>query len=103
MNLSKRSKTEMDIYERPIFATPPRRLQDISFADDKSMRKLKEFSYGSDFTPRKSRETQSEDDCACLCGLPNKKYCMLTSLSGKDHHGNRKKIVWAPMSICKVL
>ena len=52
-------------------------------------------------TPRKVRDTSSEDEC-CTCGLPNKKYCMLASLSRKERE-HRRKIVWAPMSICKVL
>lgn len=52
-------------------------------------------------TPRRVKDTSSEDEC-CTCGLPNKKYCMLASLSRKERE-HRKKIVWAPMSICKVL
>ena len=52
-------------------------------------------------TPRRVKDSSSEEDC-CTCGLPNKKYCMLASLSRKERE-HRKKIVWAPMSICKVL
>ena len=52
-------------------------------------------------TPRRVKETSSEEDY-CTCGLPNKKYCMLASLSRKERE-HRKRIVWAPMSICKVL
>ena len=52
-------------------------------------------------TPRKVKDMSSEEEC-CTCGLPNKKYCMLASLSRKERE-HRRKIVWAPMSICKVL
>lgn len=55
----------------------------------------------SPLTPRRGKEASSEEEC-CTCGLPNKKYCMLASLSRKERE-HRKKIVWAPMSICKVL
>lgn len=52
-------------------------------------------------TPRKVKDTSSDEEC-CTCGLPNKKYCMLASLSRKERE-HKRKIVWAPMSICKVL
>ncbi|KAL4237073.1 hypothetical protein ACF0H5_005457 [Mactra antiquata] len=97
------SLSELSMVESPDL--PTRSLQDIVSDDERSLRKLREFPYGDDWTPRrfsKSERHENNQSCDCNCGLPNKKYCMLTNVSKKGH-SSRKKIVWAPMSICKVL
>lgn len=90
-------KDHVDVLEREL---TPRRLKELSYEDGQSLRKLREFPFGDDWAPR--RKNDNLGDGECTCGLPNKKYCMLTSVSRKGH-ASKKKIVWAPMSICKVL
>lgn len=95
--MSSSLRGDVEVLERDV---TPRRLKELSYENDHSLRKLRDFSYGDDWVSRRKSETHSDKECTC--GLPNKKYCMLTSVSRKGHE-SRKKIVWAPMSICKVL
>lgn len=93
-------QSQIEMIEREL---TPRKLKSLAYSynSDESLKKLKEFPYGDDWlTTRKKHET--EDGFTCTCGLPNKKYCMLTAVSRKGGQ-NKKKVVWAPMSICKVL
>lgn len=90
-------RSQLEVLDREL---TPRRLKELSYEDAQCLRRLQDFPYGDDWTPQRKHETSSAGEC--LCGLPNKKYCMLTSVSRKGH-SSRKKVVWAPMSICKVL
>lgn len=93
-------QTQIDVLEREL---TPRKLKSLSYPynSDQSLRKLKEFPFGDDFVvTRKKHET--DNGCTCTCGLPNKKYCMLTAV-GRKGNESKQKVVWAPMSICKVL
>lgn len=53
-------------------------------------------------TPRDQGKNKIFEDCSC--GLPNKKYCMLSakSTASSAQSKTRKKYVWVPMSICSV-
>ena len=94
--------SQIEILEKSL-TTPRGRLKSIALSEDNLLRKFRDFPFGDDWAPKRVKETQSSDDCAaCTCGLPNKKYCMLTSVARREK-SDRKKITWAPMSICKVL
>ena len=91
-------QSQIEVIEREL---TPRRLKSLTlpYNTQESLKKLREFPYGKDWLATRKKH---DADQACTCGLPNKKYCMLTAVSSKGC-SNKKKVVWAPMSICKVL